>query len=177
MHQENGRVGGEGTGHAHALALAAGKLVRVAVGVFARVESNQGHELANANGSATAVPFFERRNQGDVLGDGEMGEKARILNDIAHTAAEADGIPVRSGAALDNNLAGGGEQKPVDELQQSGFAAAASPKQDQGLTGGNGQHDVADDGLTSTTVNAIGHIAKLDGGLGALGSGFRIHFG
>src|SRR5260370_24129574 len=105
VHQENGRVGGEGAGHAHALALAAGKLVRVAVGVFTRVESNQGHELADANGSAAAVPFFERRNQGDVLGNGEMGEKASGLNDIAHTAAEADRIPVRSGAGVDNHRA------------------------------------------------------------------------
>src|SRR5713101_808624 len=57
VHQENGRVGGEGTGHAHALALAAGKLVRVAVGVLSRVAYNQGEKFVDARGDAGGIPF------------------------------------------------------------------------------------------------------------------------
>src|SRR6266851_5504219 len=75
VHQENGRVGGEGAGDADALALAAGELVRAAIAVFCRFETDQGKELIDASGGAGGIPFFERGDERDVLGNGEMGEK------------------------------------------------------------------------------------------------------
>ena len=41
VHQQHGRVGGQGPGHADPLTLAAGELVRVAVGELGRVEADQ----------------------------------------------------------------------------------------------------------------------------------------
>jgi len=116
VHQENRRVGGKGAGDANTLALAAGKFVRVAGRVFGGIETDQGEEFVDAGSDASGVPFFERRDQGNVLGHREVGEKTCVLNDIADAAAEANGVPVGSGAALDENLAGDGEQKTVDEF-------------------------------------------------------------
>ena len=45
VHQQHRRVGGERPGHADALPLAAGELVRVAVGVRRRVEPDEVHQL------------------------------------------------------------------------------------------------------------------------------------
>jgi len=110
VHQENGRVGGEGASDADALTLAAGELVRAAIAVFCRFETDQGKELIDASGGAGGVPFFERRDERDVLSYREMREKACVLNYIADAATQADGIPVGSGATKNCDLAGSGNE-------------------------------------------------------------------
>ena len=59
VHQENGRVDGEGTGNADALALAARKFVRAATAVLCRFETDKGKEFADSGGGAGGIPFFK----------------------------------------------------------------------------------------------------------------------
>ena len=110
VHQENRRVGGEGASDADALTLAAGELVRSAIAVFCRFETDQGKELIDASGGARGIPFFERRDERNVLGDREMGEKACVLNYIPDAAAQTDGIPIGGGATKNGDLASAGNE-------------------------------------------------------------------
>jgi len=59
VHQENGRVDGEGTGNADALALAARKFVGAATAVLCRFETDKGKEFADSGGGAGGIPFFK----------------------------------------------------------------------------------------------------------------------
>src|SRR5712692_3097269 len=104
VHQKKGGISSEGAGNTDALALAAGKFAGAAAGKFGWIKSNQGQELPDAHGGAAAVPFFERRNECDVFRDGEMGEEAAVLDDIADAAAKTDGVPSGGRAILDKNF-------------------------------------------------------------------------
>jgi hypothetical protein len=104
IHEENGRVGSESAGNADALPLAAGELAGAAAGKFAGIETHEGKHFANTGGCTATVPLFERGDEGNVLGDGEMGKETGVLDDVADAAAETDGIGISSGAALDENL-------------------------------------------------------------------------
>jgi hypothetical protein len=126
VHQEDGRIGGEGAGDADALALAAREFVRAAGGEFGGIEANESKEFVDASGSAGSIPFFKGRDERDVLGNGEMGEKACFLNYITDAAAEANGIPFGGGATADDDLACGGNEETIDEFKQRGLAAAAA---------------------------------------------------
>src|SRR5260370_690566 len=101
VHKQNGGISRESAGHADALALASGEFARAAAAKFRRIKSDERQELSDANGSAAAVPFFERRNEADVFRNREMGEEAGVLNDITDATAEADGVP-RGGRAILN---------------------------------------------------------------------------
>ena len=59
VHQQHRRVGGERAGDADALALAAGELVRVAVGVRRRVEPDELHQLQRTR--LARSPWTRRR--------------------------------------------------------------------------------------------------------------------
>jgi hypothetical protein len=45
-----------------------------------------------------------------------MREEASFLNYVADAPAQADGIPVRGRAALNDHLPSGGEEKPVNQF-------------------------------------------------------------
>src|SRR6266436_6290526 len=96
VHEEDGRVGGEGA------------------------------RDSDARRDAGGVPFFQARNEADVSGDGEMRKKASLLDDVADAAAEADGVPGGCGPAIDQDLAKGGKQHPVDKAEKGGLSTAAA---------------------------------------------------
>ena len=104
VHQEDGRIGGEGARDADALTLAAGKFARAAMREFTWVEADKLEHFIDASGDAGGIPVFQFGNEGDVLRDGEMREKACILDDVADAAAEMDGVPYRGRAALNEDL-------------------------------------------------------------------------
>jgi hypothetical protein len=105
VHQQDWWISSKGASDAYALALASREFARPAPGVFARIETHKLEHFFDARSSAIRVPVFQGRDEGDVLRDGEMGEKAGILDDIPDAAAKADGVPIGGGAALDENLA------------------------------------------------------------------------
>jgi hypothetical protein len=176
IHQENGRVGGKGSGDADALPLAAGELVRSAIAVFCRFEADQGQEFADTGGGASGVPFLERGDERDVLGDREMGEKACVLNHIADAAAQTNGVPFAGSAATDYDLAGSGHEEAIDQFQQRSLAAAAAAQEDKGLAGSDGEADVINNRALGTTVKTVCYILELNGRAGVFCGRFRIHF-
>ena len=103
VHQQNGRIGGEGAGHADALPLAAREFAGAAAGEFARIEADKLEHFVNAGGGAGGVPFFQCGNEGDIFRNGKMREKARFLNDVSDAAAKADGVPFHGGAVMDKD--------------------------------------------------------------------------
>ena len=87
VHQQHRRVGGQRPGHADALLLAAGQLVRVAPGQL-RVEADQGEQFPRAVAGLLARPAVEHRDRGDVVLDGAVREQAGLLDHVADAAAQ-----------------------------------------------------------------------------------------
>ena len=139
VHKENRRIGGESARDADALALAAGKFMRVARGKFNGIETYQPQQFFDAGGDSRGIPFFESRNEADVLPDGEMWEQASFLNDVADPATESDGIAFGGRAAFDEHLPLRRDEHAVDEFKERGFAAAAASQENQGLPYRDGQ--------------------------------------
>ena len=107
VHQQDRRVGGERARHADALALAAGKLVRIAAQKLPRRRGRRARAApAPARELRSAGQSFEARNERDVLLDGVMREQARFLDHVADVAAQRDGVPRARGAAFDQHFAG-----------------------------------------------------------------------
>ncbi|OLE60724.1 MAG: hypothetical protein AUI36_12115 [Cyanobacteria bacterium 13_1_40CM_2_61_4] len=104
VHEQDGRIGGEGARDADALALASGKFAGAATRKFARIEADKLEHFLDAGGGAGGVPVFQSGDEGDIFCDGEMGEEAGVLNDVTHAAAEAYGVPGGGRAALDEDF-------------------------------------------------------------------------
>ena len=105
IHQQDRRIRGESAGDADALALAAGEFAGAAIGKFGGIKANESEKFSDADSSAAAVPFFQGGDERDILRNGEMGEEAGILDDVANSAAKADGIPIRGGAIPERGFA------------------------------------------------------------------------
>ena len=105
VHQENGGIGGEGASHADALALTTGKLARMACGEFRGIEADKMEQFLDTSRDFCGRPIFEGGHKSDIFRDSEMGKESGVLNDIADLAAQSNGIPRGSGAALDQDLA------------------------------------------------------------------------
>ena len=104
-----------------------------------------------------------------------MREKPCLLNNIADAAAELDGIPLDGGAVAHNDLAISGNEQPIDELEQGGFATAAATEEDQGLAGIDRKIDSTNKCVMDATVNAVCYVLKLNGRVKVLWDGFRVH--
>ena len=138
VHEQDGRIAGEGARDADALTLASRELARVASGEFAGVEADEEEHLADSLADALLGPALEARDQRNVALDRPVREKADVLDDVTDAAAQADGVPGGLIAAVNENLAGGGRQQEIYELKRSGFAGTAASEEDQGLSAGNG---------------------------------------
>ena len=110
IHEKDGRVGSQRTRYADTLTLTAGEFVRLAGSEFSGVEANESEKFVDTRLDAGGIPFFERRDERDVLGDSEMGEEPRFLNYIADAAAQTNRIPFGGGAATNDDLPGSGNE-------------------------------------------------------------------
>jgi len=139
VHQENGRIGGEGPGDAHALALASGKFTGTALGKLARIEADELEHFLDAGSDTSGVPIFECGDESDVFRDGEMREEAGVLYDVSEMAPQANGVPFGGGAAFNEHLPCRREKEPIDKLEKGGFATTAAAEEDQCFTGMNAE--------------------------------------
>ena len=114
VHQQDRRIGGEGTGNTHALALAAGEFPGVTMPEFTGVEANKPQHLPDAGGGAGGIPSFQIGNESDIFRDSEMGEEPSVLNDVADAAAEAGKVPIAGRAALNEDFAFRGKVQSID---------------------------------------------------------------
>ncbi len=74
VHEEDGRVGGEGAGDADALALAAGELGGVAGAVGGRVEADEVEEFGGTRACGRLLPAEEGGDGRGVVEDGAVGK-------------------------------------------------------------------------------------------------------
>jgi hypothetical protein len=74
VHEENGWIGGEGTGEADTLALTAGELMGHAGGEAGGVETNGLKEFVGTGNALAAGPALGFKQDGDVSFDVEVGE-------------------------------------------------------------------------------------------------------
>ena len=132
VHQQHGRIGGQRAGHADALALAAGELLGVAVAVRRGVQADQVEKLGGARTGLAALPAEEMRDGRGVLQDRLVREKADLLDHIADTAPELDGVDGGYVVPVQEYPAAGRLDEPVDHLHRGGLAAAGrSDERDQ----------------------------------------------
>ena len=107
---EGRRIGGQRARHAHALALAAGKLARIALPELRRDQDRPASSSSAVRAAMRSVrPAFKARNQADIFGDGEVREQADVLDHVADAAPELDQVPGGGRTAFDQNFACGGE--------------------------------------------------------------------
>ncbi|SIM70299.1 Uncharacterised protein [Mycobacteroides abscessus subsp. abscessus] len=160
VHEQHGRVGGQGAGDAHALLLPAGQLPGVAVPVGVRVQGDQVQQLVHPLGDAPLVPPEHLGYQADVLGHGHVRQEPAGLDDVADLAAQP--VPVHAGDVLpvDDQTPLGGFDEPVDHLQGGGLPAPGGSDEHDGLPGGDLQGQVVHGGLAGAV--ALGHVLDED---------------
>ncbi len=141
VHQENCGFGGEGAGKADTLALPAGELMGMARGKVGRVEADGGKQFVSAGDALGAGAAFGFKNDGDVARDGEVGEEATLLNDVADATAQRDERRIAMARAVDKHVAGRGLAHAVDGAQQRGFAGAAAAEHGGGGACGDSECD------------------------------------
>ena len=97
VEQEQGRVGGEGAGDADALLLPAGEMARIAAAEFSGRESDGMEQFSTRAAMRSGGQPSRRGDEADVGFDRPVREEAAVLDDVAHAAAEADGVPFGGG--------------------------------------------------------------------------------
>src|SRR6266542_815260 len=111
-------------GDGDALALAAGKLIRLVLQAMAKLHQVQ--QLAGALVYFLAAPAFEMKRQRHVLQAGEAGQQVEELkNKTDLVAPQAREVVVRESVqrlAVNRNLAGGGAVETADQVEQRRFA-------------------------------------------------------
>ena len=142
IHQQHRRVGGQRACHADALLLTAGELPRVAVPVLTGLEADQVEQLVHPVRDALLVPLEQTGDERDVVADGEVGEQARALDDVADVTPELVGVLTGHVLVADQDAAGRRFDEPVDHLHRGGLAATGRPDEHHDLPGGNLQGDV-----------------------------------
>ncbi len=88
IEEQQRRVDGEGASYADALPLAAGELVRKALGKCIGIETDQDEQLAHAPLDAILRPLLESRQQSHVGRDREMRKESDLLNHVSHAAPQ-----------------------------------------------------------------------------------------
>ena len=134
VHQKNRRIGSESASDSYALTLAAGKFARMAIREFAWIEADKVEHFFDARGDAGGIPAFQAGHETDIFRNREMRKEASVLNDVADTPAEADGVPRCGRTILDQDFPFRGKQHPVHQFEERGLAAAAAAEENEGLT-------------------------------------------
>src|SRR5450830_1238676 len=140
IEQQQAWTGDQGAGQGHALALAAGQLVRVARG-----EVVQFHQLEGFHDALVAVvgiDLLHLQAEGDVLFHGHVGEQRVALEhhaDRAFLRAQRDDVLV-----VEEYLAAVHRGQAGDAAQQGGLAATGRAEQGDEFTLGDFAVDVAE---------------------------------
>jgi hypothetical protein len=143
VHEHDRRVHGQGPGHPDPLALAARELVGVAVADLGG-QADHLQQLAHPGPGPLIVPAGQLGHGGDVLADGAVREQADLLDDVADAAPQLGRVDRGHVASVDDDVAAGGLDHPVDHPQGGGLAAARGADQDREVTLGHLEGDVVD---------------------------------
>ncbi len=129
VHQHHRRVGGERSRHPHPLPLPAAQFTRVALG-HSGIELDQLHQLRHPLRDPGSFPAEELGHDGDVLGDGLVGEEPYLLDDVADAPPQLVRLQRRDVAARHRDGTAGRFDQPVDHLERRGLAASGRPDED-----------------------------------------------
>jgi hypothetical protein len=132
IQEDDGRIGGQGTGEGDALALASGKLGGMAAGLDIG-KSDELQHLPRPGLSAGVVPAEETGDQLDVPLDRPVRNQAAVLGHVADPPPQSDGIGFGHGPSFDADGAGRGLDHAVEGAEKGGFARAALADQGHGL--------------------------------------------
>ncbi len=146
VHQEDGRVGGQCAGHTDALALSAGKLFRIAVAINGRIESDEVEEFGGAFASLSALPAQQMGNGRGVLQHGLVREEADLLDHIADSAAQFDGVDGGYVVPVEEYPSLGRFDQPVHHLHGGRLATAGRSDERDQFTLGDLEGKVVDGG-------------------------------
>jgi len=135
--------------------LSAGEGAGEAGAKFGGVEADGLEEFGGARGDTVGWPLLKAGDEANVGVDGPVGEKSGVLYDVAHAAAELDGVPLGGGAAFEMYGAGGGWDQAVDGFEEGSFAGAAAAQEDNGFTFLDFEVDVAEDGAAREGAGEI----------------------
>jgi hypothetical protein len=138
VHQQDGRIGGEGAGHSDALALATGKFARTAICELPSIKAHEVEHFLNACGGASGLPSFQNGNESHIFRNRKMREKTGILNNVPNASTKADQIPSPGRALLDEDFPLRGHQHSIDQAKKCGLSATTAAEQDERLTLRNG---------------------------------------
>lgn len=123
VHEQDGRVGREGTGHAHALLLPAGQVRGVAVHKLgAEADTLDGVHRLRAR--LLRGHALEAQHGRDVVEHRAVREEARVLDDVADAKAQLRGRNVGDVLARDRDASTRGVDHLVDHAHRRGLAAA-----------------------------------------------------
>jgi len=164
VEEDEGRIGGEGAGEGHSLALAAGELGGIAAGVGGEFQPNELEHFAGAGLAAVAVPAQKARDELDVLFNPPVGNEAAVLGHVADTPAQSDGVEAGDGLTFDPHVAGRGLHQSIESAQKRRLAAAALAHERHRFAGVDGQGDPAEgDGAS---LIGLGDADGFEDGLG-----------
>ena len=163
VEQEDGRVGGERAGHADALALSTGELVREAAAVGPHGQADQLEHLFHAASGAGTVPAEELRHRRDVGLDRPVRQQADVLDDVPDPAAELHRVEGRGVDVVEQDAAARGFDEAVDHAQGGGLAAAGRADQREHLPRFRDEAERLDgDGAAARTGVCLGDGVELD---------------
>ena len=165
VHEHDRLAGGHRAGDADALALAAGELARVALGV-ALLEADELEQLADARADALLVPAQQPRHRPDVVLHAHVREQADLLEDVADPAAQLGQVEAAHALPADGDVALGDVDQAVDHLHRGRLAAARRPDEHADLARGHAQRELADGRRLAARI-ALRHRAELDRSRGA----------
>ena len=160
VHEHDRLAGGHRAGDADALALAAGELARVALGV-ALLEADELEQLADARPDALLVPTQQPRHRPDVVLHAHVGEQPDLLEDVADPAAQLGQVEAAHALPADGDVALGDVDQAVDHLHRGGLAAARWPDEHADLARGHAQRELADGRRLAARIT-LRHRAELD---------------
>ncbi len=144
VHQKDRRVRSERSRETHALALAAGQLMRIPASIFVWVEPNQLEELVHPTFDASAIPVPKARHSGDVVANRHVGEQACVLDDVAHLQPQLWGVHSAGVFAVDEDPAAVRIDEPIDHPKRRRLAATRWADEDACLAAGNLERQVPD---------------------------------
>ncbi len=144
VHQHDRRVGRERAGDTDPLLLASGQLLGVARAVGLRFQADEVQQLVDACPDPLLVPAQSARDERDVGRDGQVGEEADLLDDIADVAAQLVGVDVGDVPAVEDDPAGRGLDQPVDHPHRRRLAASRRTHQHDDLALGDLQRELLD---------------------------------
>src|SRR5256885_17237634 len=92
------------------------------------------------------------RHHSDIFFHRVMRKESRFLNHPPHRSTQRDDVPLHGTATADDDIARGGREEPVDELERGSFACTAAAEENQSLSFHYRKGDVAQQNLASQRV-------------------------